>query len=121
MKKYEKLKIVMVGAGSCSFCPVTLQDILLSDLIGSLPLTVSLMDIDGRALEVSRAFAEKAIALSGRKAALEVTTDLDAALRDADFVVAAIEVDRYHYWSMDFHIPRRYGFRQVYGENGGQG
>ena len=121
MKKYEKLKIVMVGAGSCSFCPVTLQDILLSDLIGSLPLTVSLMDIDGRALEVSRAFAEKAIALSGRKAALEVTTDLDAALRDADFVVAAIEVDRYHYWSMDFHIPRRYGFRQVYGENGGPG
>ena len=26
-----------------------------------------------------------------------------------------------HYWSMDFHIPRRYGFRQVYGENGGPG
>ncbi|MBO4406660.1 MAG: alpha-galactosidase [Clostridia bacterium] len=121
MKKYDKLKIVMVGAGSCSFCPVTLGDILLSDPINSLPLTVSLMDIDGHALEVSRAFAERAIALSGRKVTLEATTDLDTALTGADFVVAAIEVDRYHYWSMDFHIPRRYGFRQVYGENGGPG
>ena len=40
LKKYDKLKIVMVGAGSCSFCPVTLSDILLSDLINSLPLEV---------------------------------------------------------------------------------
>ena len=121
MKRYEKLKIVMVGAGSCSFCPVTLGDILLSESIHTVPLTVSLMDIDAHALEVSREYAEKAVALSGRKVTLEATTDLDTALKDADFVVAAIEVDRYHYWSMDFHIPRRYGFRQIYGENGGPG
>ncbi len=121
MKRYEKLKIVMIGAGSCCFCPVTLQDILLSDLINSLPLEVCLMDIDAHALEVSHEFAKKAVALSGRKLTLEATTDLDKALTGADFVITAIEVDRYHYWSMDFHIPRRYGFRQVYGENGGPG
>ena len=121
MKKYEKLKIVMVGAGSCSFCPVTLSDILLSDLINSLPLEVCLMDIDRHALDVSFEFAKKAKEVSGRELKLWATSDLDAALADADFVVAAIEVDRYHYWSMDFHIPRRYGFRQVYGENGGPG
>lgn len=120
-KKYEKLKIVMVGAGSCSFCPVTLSDILLSDMINSLPLEVCLMDIDRHALEVSYDFAKKAAECSGRTLKLWATTDLDEALKDADFVVAAIEVDRYHYWSMDFHIPRRYGFRQVYGENGGPG
>lgn len=121
MKKYEKLKIVMVGAGSCSFCPVTLSDILLSDLINSLPLEICLMDIDAHALEVSHEFAKKAVEISGREVKLGATTDLDEALTGADFVVSAIEVDRYHYWSMDFHIPRRYGFRQVYGENGGPG
>ncbi len=121
MKKYEKLKIVMIGAGSCCFCPVTLSDILLSDPINSLPLEVCLMDIDQKALDVSYAFAQKAVAVLGRTLKLWATTDLDDAVRDADFVVTAIEVDRYHYWSMDFHIPRRYGFRQVYGENGGPG
>ncbi|MCI2050014.1 MAG: hypothetical protein LKJ76_09905 [Lachnospiraceae bacterium] len=121
MKNYSKLKIVMIGAGSCQFCPVTLSDILLSDEINSVPLEVCLMDIDAHALDVSTAFAKKALKISGRDVNLWSTTDLDAALADADFVVSAIEVDRYHYWSMDFHIPRRYGFRQVYGENGGPG
>lgn len=121
MKTYTKLKIVMVGAGSCCFCPATLGDILLSDAINSLPLEVCLMDIDDHALQVSLDYAQKAVVHAGRTVNLWATTDLDAALVDADFVVSAIEVDRYHYWSMDFHIPRRYGFRQVYGENGGPG
>jgi alpha-galactosidase len=33
-------------------------------------------------------------------------------------VITAIEVDRLFYWSQDFHIPRKYGFRQVFAENG---
>jgi len=121
MKKYDKLKIVMIGAGSCCFCPATLQDILLSDELNSLPLEVCLMDIDDHALEVSFEFAQKVVEYSGRTVNLWATVELDEALTGADFVRTAIEVDRYHYWSMDFHIPRRYGFRQVYGENGGPG
>ena len=121
MKKPEKLKIVMVGAGSVSFCPATLADILLNDSICSVPLTISLMDIRPEALEVSGAFARKAIQAAGRTVSLQITTDLETALQDADFVISAIEVDRQYYWSMDFHIPRLYGFRQIYGENGGPG
>lgn len=121
MKTYKKLKIAMIGAGSCSFCPATIKDIILNDKINLLPLEVCLMDIDGHALEVSHEFVKKAVEYSGRAFAVKATTDLDEALTDADFVITAIEVDRYHYWSMDFHIPRRYGFRQVYGENGGPG
>ncbi len=121
MKKYEKLKIVMIGAGSCSFCPATLNDILLSDKLNSLPLSVCLMDIDAHALEVSFGYAQEAVKYAKREIDLTRTLDLDEALKDADFVIDAIEIDRYHYWSMDFHIPRRYGFRQVYGENGGPG
>ena len=121
MKKPDKLKIVMVGAGSVSFCPKTLADILLNDTICSVPLTVALMDIRPEALEVSGAYAREAAKVAGRDVTFEVTTSLDEALQGADFVIAAIEVDRYYYWSMDFHIPRLYGFRQVYGENGGPG
>ena len=46
---------------------------------------------------------------------------METALRSAQFVVAAIEVNRYLFWSQDFHIPRKHGFRQIYGENGGVG
>lgn len=121
MKSYEKLKITIIGAGSTSFCPVTLADIMLSEKLNTLPLEVCLMDIDERALAVSGEFAKKAQEIAGTKINLWSTTDLDESLKGADFVITAIEVDRYHYWSMDFHIPRRYGFRQVYGENGGPG
>jgi alpha-galactosidase len=79
------------------------------------------MDIRQSALNVSRAFCEKMAQKLNRKVKIESSTDLRKALNGADFVVTAIELDRYHYWSMDFHIPRRYGFRQVYGENGGLG
>lgn len=121
MSKYNKLKIVIIGAGSVNFCPPTLSDILLSDLLNSLPLEICLMDIDSHALAVSHAFAKEAVAVSGRDVKLDATNDLDEALQNADFVITAIEVERENYWSMDFHIPRRYGFRQVYGENGGPG
>lgn len=122
MKQYEKLKIAIIGAGSVNFCPPTLSDILLSDSLNTLPLEVWLMDINGKALSVSAQFAQKALEVSGRKnVKIESTLELDDAIRGADFVITAIEVERENYWSMDFHIPRRYGFRQVYGENGGPG
>lgn len=121
MKKYEKLKIAIIGAGSVNFCPVTVADILLSDLLNKLPIEIALMDIDGHALDVSTAFAKKAVEVSGRNVNLWSTINLDEAVDHADFVITAIEVERENYWSMDFHIPRRYGFRQVYGENGGPG
>ena len=50
-----------------------------------------------------------------------MTNNVADAVRDADFVVCAREKDRNIYWSQDFHIPRKYGFKQVYGENGGVG
>lgn len=121
MRKPAKLKFTIIGAGSVCFCPATLNDILLNDNICSVPLSIALMDIDERALRVSETYAREAIKVSGREVNLTVTTNLEESLVDADFVITAIEVDRYYYWSMDFHIPRRYGFRQVYGENGGPG
>lgn len=119
MKK--EVKISMIGAGSVNFCPATVTDILLSERLAQLDVTIALMDIDEEALKVSEQFSKKACEELGRSAHIYATLELDHALEHADFVIAAIEVDRYHYWSQDFHVPRKYGFRQVYGENGGPG
>jgi len=121
MTQKRHLKITLIGAGSVSFGPATITDILLSEKLGTLDLEIALMDIDARALEVSLGFARRLAERLGSAAKISAGTDLDAALSGVDFVVTAIELERYHYWSMDFHIPRRYGFRQVYGENGGPG
>ena len=115
MKRPAKLKFDIIGAGSVCFCPVTVADILLNDNICSVPLSITLMDIDETALRASEQYTREAIRVSGREVNLTATTDLRKSLEDADFVITAIEVDRYYYWSMDFHIPRRYGFRRTHG------
>lgn len=84
-------------------------------------MTIALMDIQESALDLSEKFLRAASKAAGCSPEIIVTTDLKTAVSDADFVITAIEVERYYYWSMDFHLPRRYGFRQVYGENGGPG
>ncbi|MCL2421544.1 MAG: hypothetical protein FWD03_06775 [Defluviitaleaceae bacterium] len=118
----KKVKFAFIGAGSVSFCPATVADILLNESFMALDeIEIYLMDIRQEALDVSRGFCEKLAAKSGRPVKISASLDLQAAVEDANFVITAIEVDRYHYWSQDFHIPRRYGFRQVYGENGGPG
>lgn len=117
----ENIKIAIIGAGSVNFCPATVTDILLSERLMALNVTIALMDIDGEALKVGEQFSKKACEELKRNAKIYATTELDEAVKEADFVITAIEVDRYHYWSQDFHIPRKYGFRQVYGENGGPG
>jgi alpha-galactosidase len=121
MKKPEHLKITIIGAGSMSFSPPTLRDILLNENLNSVPLEICLMDILEEPLKVSRAYAAAVAEKLARKAVITTTLSLEEALKGAAFVVTAIEKDRYHYWSQDFHIPRKYGCNQIYGENGGPG
>ena len=91
--KPEKIKFTIVGAGSVCFCPATLSDILLSDRFASVSLSIALMDIDETALRVSERFAREAVQAAGRAINLTATTSLEIALKDADFVITAIEVD----------------------------
>lgn len=114
-------RIVLVGAASREFGPATLRDIWLSAPLAEEGAEVVLMDLDAAGLEVTRDYARSLAERLGRDFPVRVTTDLDDALSGADFVVMAIELRRYFYWAQDFHIPRTYGFRQIYGENGGPG
>lgn len=117
----KKLKIAIIGAGSVSFCPTTVSDILQNESIKTVDLEIALMDINKEALDISSEFCRKLAETCKKDTKLMATRDLREALTGADFVVTAIEKQRYYYWSQDFHIPRKYGFRQIYGENGGPG
>ncbi|MDW8104304.1 MAG: alpha-galactosidase [Armatimonadota bacterium] len=115
------IKIALVGAGSRSFGPATVRDVLLSKPLTEAGVHLVLMDkVAERLVDVER-YCHHVIEHLGVRATVEATTDLRQALDRARFVVCAVEVNRFLYWCQDFHIPRRYGFRQVFGENGGPG
>jgi alpha-galactosidase len=114
------VSIAFIGAGS-NFCPKTVNDLFLNEPLNELAIDLRLMDISQERLDLSEKCTRGYAELHGRKPVITATTSLEAALNGADFVFTAIEQNRYHYWTMDFHIPRRYGFNQVYGENGGPG
>jgi alpha-galactosidase/6-phospho-beta-glucosidase family protein len=115
------VKIALIGAGSRSFGPASVRDILLSDPLNETGVELVLMDTVADYLTDIAAYAKHVADKLGRKARITATTDLSEALTGTGFVVTAIEVDRFLYWSQDFHIPRKHGFKQVFGENGGPG
>ncbi len=115
------VKIVLIGAGSEEFGPASIRDVLLSDALAECNLHLVLMDVSESGLKRHQEYAEEVAGRLSRKVQISHTTGLETALNEADFVITSIELRRYFYWSQDFHIPRKYGFRQIYGENGGPG
>lgn len=117
----EPIKIALIGAGSRSFGPGTVRDICLSDTLAERGVKLTLMDVlPGPLPEIER-YARGLATKLERNAEIRSTTDLAAALDGAAFVVTAIEANRNLYWAQDYHVPRKYGFRQIFGENGGPG
>ncbi len=115
------IKIVLIGAGSQEFGPASIRDVLLSDVLAEANVHLVLMDIKEETLEGHKTYTENIAKQLNRELTISTTNSLDEALEGADYVISAIELDRYFFWSQDFHIPRKYGFKQVYGENGGPG
>jgi len=118
----DMIRIVLIGAGSQSFGPASIRDVLVSEVIRERGAELVLMDIApaylARSEQYARLAAEK---LNARSVKISATTELERALEGADFAITAIEVNRFLYWTQDFHIPRQFGFKQVFGENGGPG
>jgi alpha-galactosidase len=97
------------------------RDVLLSEALAQRRVELRLMDIVADNLSDIGRYAKLLVEKLGRNAEVSTTTALEAALDGAQFVVAAVEVGRSLYWAQDFHIPRKYGFRHVFAENGGPG
>lgn len=118
----KNLKIALIGAGSLSFALGALHDIVLSKrLQNEIDLEVALMDIVEENLDRTYQYSIKMKEAFGSSMKIWKTTNLEKAVEGAGFVITAIEVERYLYWSQDFHIPRQFGSKQIYGENGGPG
>lgn len=115
------IKVALIGAGSRSFGPSTVRDILLSKPLTEAGVHIALMDKVAEHLVDVERYTNALLDRLGVRAEVFATTDLERALDGASCVVSAIEVNRFLYWAQDFHIPRKYGFRQVFGENGGPG
>lgn len=112
------IRITLIGAGSTTFGQPVISRIIASKVITSEGLDVVLMDVKSEHLSTIKAYTEHQYADAGIRGKVTATTSLEEALSGADVVITAIEVERYYYWSQDFHIPRKHGFNQVYGENG---
>ena len=118
------LKITFMGAGSTVFCKNVLGDSMLTPALRE--CEIALYDIDSDRLEESyilisalnknvnesRAVIKKYLGVENRK----------DALRDATFVVNAIQVGLYDPCTIiDFEIPKKYGLRQTIGDTLGIG
>ncbi len=113
-------RVVLIGAGSIQFGLESMADLLLSNVLkGS---TIVLHDINAQALEPISNIGASVIKERNLDFKLESTTSRPEAFEGADFIISSIEVgDRFQLWEQDYNIPRKYGNRQTFGENGGPG
>ena len=118
------MKITYMGAGSTIFLKNVLGDTMMCDNFHN--IDIALYDIDPIRLEESyilicamnksinegHATVEKYLGVEQRK----------AALKDADFVINAIQVGLYDPCTIiDFEVPKKYGLRQTIGDTLGIG
>ena len=118
------MKVTFMGAGSTVFSKNVLGDTMLCDAFHN--VEIALYDIDAKRLEESylvitrmnesinegRATVKKYLGVEERK----------DALRNADFVINAIQVGLYDPCTIiDFEIPKKYGLRQTIGDTLGIG
>ncbi len=113
-------KITFIGAGSTVFAKNLMGDILSFPELHD--ATLSLHDIDERRLSLSHRVGEGIADELGANPTFEVTTDREAALDGADYVINMIQVGGYDPATItDFEIPKRYGLRQTIGDTLGIG
>jgi len=117
----RKLKIVVIGAGSATFGRGTIADIMASEELKEFELTISLVDIDKVALNRMYRFANILKEHYNANCKIEATTNREEALPGANYVITSVAKERWRLWEKDFYIPISYGFRHIYGENGGPG
>ncbi|MBW2387190.1 MAG: alpha-glucosidase [Deltaproteobacteria bacterium] len=113
-------RIVLIGAGSAQFGFDMLGDIFQSAVLSD--CHVVLHDINSDALARVHKAGQEYIDANELRVTLSATLSRPEALASADYCVIAIEVgDRFALWEQDQSVPRQFGFRQVFGENGGPG
>lgn len=113
-----KKNIVVIGAGSASFGLSTLGAILRTpELKGS---ELHLIDKSEEGLETITKLAAKANDEWETGFTIRSSTNRRELLKDADFIITSIAVDREKTWAMDRELGLKYDINH-YAENGGPG
>jgi alpha-galactosidase len=112
-------KVAIVGAGSAVFARQIMTDILAID--GMDAGSFALVDTDSDRLKLARQIAERLVELSGKRWAVEASTERTEVLAGSAYVISSIEVTGLENVRADYEIPRRYGVDQCIGDTIGPG
>jgi len=114
-------KITFMGAGSTIFAKNVLGDVMLTPALQY--AHIALYDIDHVRLKESETILKNINKNSNEdRATIVAYTDRREALRDANYVVNAIQVGGYEPSTVvDFEIPKKYGLRQTIADTIGIG
>lgn len=112
-------KITFLGAGSTVFARQLITDLLHID--GLSEVTIGLVDIDAERLELAEQIAQRLIEISGKKWAVQASTERSAILPGSNFLINTIEVAGLANVRHDFEIPMKYGIDQCIGDTIGPG
>ena len=117
------MKITFMGAGSTVFARNVIGDCMCTEALRD--SVFALYDIDAKRLEESRTILEAMRAAKGGYGKIECYVGVEQrkdALRNANFVVDAIQVGLYDPCTIiDFEIPKKYGLRQTIADTLGIG
>ena len=115
------VKITFIGAGSTVFAKNVLGDVLLTPSLHE--AQIALYDINEERLKESELMLRTINQnCNQNRATICSYTDRKEALRDATFVVNAIQVGGYEPSTViDFEIPKKYGLQQTIGDTMGIG
>lgn len=112
-------KIAIIGAGSITFGTTLLNDMLATrTLEGS---TYALMGPTLSKLERVENYTKKVITKNQLSADVYSTTDRRDALKDADYVIATLQIGGMEAYKTDYEIPMKYGVDQCIGQCVGVG
>jgi alpha-galactosidase len=112
-------KIAILGAGSITFGPTLLNDMLATEaLAGS---TYALMGPTLSKVQRVENYIQKLIDKNGLDANIYSTTDRRDALKDADYVITILSIGGMAAYKQDYEIPMKYGVDQCIGQCVGPG
>jgi alpha-galactosidase len=112
-------KIAMIGAGSIVFCKTLMMDILATPSLRNSEFR--LMSRTMPKLERVKKFADRVIGDNKLDASVSITTDRREALKDADYVIAMLQIGGVDAFALDYEIPLKYGVDQCIGDTMGPG
>lgn len=115
------VKICFIGAGSTIFAKNVLGDAMLTPSLQD--AEIALFDIDEKRLKESELMLKAINKNSNQnRAKIKSFSDRKEALKDANFVINAIQVGGYKPSTViDFEIPKKYGLQQTIGDTTGIG